>query len=798
MRYRQVFSPRQVLQGLFFSLFLFAASCIPQRPFERGSFNSIRVVLDNNYPPFVFENAEGQLQGILIDEWRLWEQKTGIAVQIEGLDWGKALERMAAGEYDVIDTIFYNPERAQFLDFSAPYADIEVPIYFRSNISGIRTAADLKGFTVAVKAGDNAIRYLQGEGIYQLVEYPSYEAIIQAAQRHEVVVFVMDQPPAEYFLAKYGLYNNFRSSPPMYVGQFHRAVKKGNTALLATIEEGFSLITAAEYRRIRTRWYGQLPLHPDLQRSLIIGSASLIALLLMLGLWNATLRRQVLRRTAELQALFAAMPDAVIVFDRQGRYLEVPSARPNLLVAEPQRLVGKKLEDFLKPETAALHYQAIQRALKEQKTQWIEYELLLPEGKKWFSAALSPLDQHRVMLVARDLSGYKEKEKALQESEAELRQANRLLRILTLCNQALVRARDESQLLKETCEILASVGGYPLVWIGAVDASSAGLKPLAVEGEHKDLLPGSMRPAYFKDPRTQPAGLEPHSLPSAREGVEENAKASGKSPGSERTYLVFPLMSESEIFGSLFVYGREGESFQPEEIELLRELADDLSYGIFTLRQRERQRQTEAELAQANLNLVMAYEATIQGWARALEFHEQETAGHSYRVVELMLRFARHLGFKEEELQPLRYGALLHDIGKMVIPSSVINKPGPLDEQEWTIMRRHPLIAYELLKDIDYLKGALDIPYLHHEWWDGSGYPLGISGENIPLAARMFALVDVFDALTSDRPYRPAYSLEEAIAIIRSLAGLQFDPYLTEKFLELIQQEVRAEGTGSE
>ncbi len=783
--------PRAIFWGVATILLSLVASCVPSPTFHQRGFTAIRVVMDNNYPPFAFLDVNGSLQGILIDQWHLWERKTGIKVSIDGLDWGEALERMRAGEYDVIDTIFYNEERAKFYDFSQPYTDIKVPVYFRNNISGIHDPADLKGFSIAVKAGDNAINYLRSYGLNQLVEYPSYEAIIQAAERQEVILFMMDEPPAEYFLLKYGLYNDFRASQPFYVGQFHRAVQKGNTALLATIEEGFGLITSSEQRAIHTRWYGQPPISAALQRNLLVGTGTIVAVILLLTAWSVTLRREVQRRTAELRALFTAMPDAVIVFDRDGRYLEIPSARPELLVGEPNQIIGKTLEEFLEPETAALHRWAIQQALQEKKPCQIEYELPLKQGRIWFSAALSPIDDRRVMLVARDLSERKQREEALQKSEAELRRVNRLLRTLSECNQALVRAADENQLLQEMCDILTSVGGYPLVWIGVVDAQSNGLRPIAIQGELRDLVKKlaeleSEGEATLQFSAGQFDGRKISEKAEAGK-PEELEKAAEKL----KSYVVFPLSMDEEIFGSLFVYSRDAVSFTPEEVNLLRELADDISFGIRALRQLERQRQTEAKLAEANINLAIAYEATIQGWARALEFHEQETAGHSHRVVELMLSFARHLGFEEQELQTLRYGALLHDIGKMVIPSSLINKPAPLDEQEWTIMRRHPLIAYELLKDIDYLKDALVIPYLHHEWWDGSGYPLGMNGENIPLAARMFALVDVFDALTSDRPYRPAYSLDEAMDIIRSLAGIQFDPNLTEQFLDMIEKKFK-------
>ena len=212
--------------------------------------------MDNNYPPYVFLDGKGNLQGILIDQWRLWEQKTGIRADISGMDWGEALNRMGAGEFDVIDTIFFNERRAQTYDFSKPYAKIDVSIFFHKSISGISGADSLQGFAVAVKSGDNAIDHLRGKGISLFQEYPSYEAIIRAAKEQKVMVTVIDNPPALYFLYKMGILDQFRYSAPLYTGEFHRAVRKGNTAILKSVEEGFSKISESEYRAINRKWFG--------------------------------------------------------------------------------------------------------------------------------------------------------------------------------------------------------------------------------------------------------------------------------------------------------------------------------------------------------------------------------------------------------------------------------------------------------------------------------------------------------------------------------------------------------------
>ncbi len=199
----------------------------------------------------------------------------------------------------------------------------------------------------------------------------------------------------------------------------------------------------------------------------------------------------------------------------------------------------------------------------------------------------------------------------------------------------------------------------------------------------------------------------------------------------------------------------------------------------------ERQ-QAELELRQAHIELGQAYEATLQGWARALEMRERATADHSRRVVDLTLGVARALGIDGEELLNIQRGALLHDIGKMGVPDAILLKPAPLTSDEWVTMRQHPQFAYTLLNDIDYLRPAMEIPYAHHEHWDGSGYPRGIRGDEIPLAARIFAVVDVYDALLSDRPYRPAWSEPEVRRYLIGKKGTQFDPGIVDLFLELV------------
>jgi putative nucleotidyltransferase with HDIG domain len=186
-----------------------------------------------------------------------------------------------------------------------------------------------------------------------------------------------------------------------------------------------------------------------------------------------------------------------------------------------------------------------------------------------------------------------------------------------------------------------------------------------------------------------------------------------------------------------------------------------------------------------------SYETTLEGWAKALELRDEETEGHSRRVVEEAVELARRMGMPEEEIVHLRRGAILHDIGKMIIPDEILRKPGPLTPSEWLIVKKHPEAAYELLKPIPYLQKAIDIPYCHHEHWDGSGYPRGLKGEEIPLAARIFSVVDVWDALLSDRSYSKAWSREDALSYIHENAGKLFDPQVVAVFLKFVEESPR-------
>ncbi len=250
-------------------------------------------------------------------------------------------------------------------------------------------------------------------------------------------------------------------------------------------------------------------------------------------------------------------------------------------------------------------------------------------------------------------------------------------------------------------------------------------------------------------------------------------------------YGCVPLVSKDELKGILEFFNRSPIQVDAEWFNFLTALAVQCAIviDVATLFK---------NLQASNWRLKVAYDATIEGWAKALELRDGETVGHSERVTRLTVRLARLAGIEGESLLDIYRGALLHDIGKMAIPDSILLNKESLTEEEWRIMRKHPEYSLKFLSDVDFLKTAIDIPYCHHEWWDGSGYPRHLKGEEIPIAARIFSIVDVYDALTSDRPYRSALSREVAEQYIREHAGIQFDPDLVDLFfkLDLEQKEV--------
>ena len=405
-------------------------------------FDSITVVSDDNYPPFIFRDAGESLKGILVDQWKLWEKKTGIKVKLIGMNWADAQEFIQQDKADVIDTMFVTKERKPIYDFSKSYAKIEVPIFFHKNISGINSIISVKGFSIAVKKGDAAIEIFHQNGIVdELVRYDSYEEIIKRVAENKIRLFCIDKPPALYFLNKYNLVEEYKYSDALYTGEFHRAVKKGRVDLLSTIEDGFSRISKKEYSVIDQKWYGKtIAATPGYVKYLGVILGMIVIIFAILLLFSLFLRSQVRKKTSDLsktnllleeretflRSLLNFIPDIVWVKDKDGVYLGCNYRLESLFGVKANKIRGKTDYDFVDRELADFFRQKDKEAIDTGKPSIYEEEFTFADDghRELLETIKTPMfnfdgELIGVLGIAHDITDRKQTENKIKASLKE-------------------------------------------------------------------------------------------------------------------------------------------------------------------------------------------------------------------------------------------------------------------------------------------------------------------------------------------------------------------------------------------
>ncbi|MCK8058346.1 MULTISPECIES: HD domain-containing phosphohydrolase [unclassified Fusibacter] len=753
------------------AVFLFVLLSINILLASPAEHSEINVVMDDNYPPFVFYDSDGMLRGILIDEWSLFEDKTGIKVNITAMNWSQALEAMNRGEYDVIDTIFKNTDREKIYAFTEPYEDIDVSIFFHKNISGINSAESLKGFTVAAKKGDQAINVLEDAGVENIELYDSYEAIIAAASENEVVIFAVDNPPARYFLYKYGLQDTFNHTEPLYTGQFHRAVLKENSALVSVIEDGFDKITPFERESILELWYGKSTLLEDIMsKYLKTAILATLVVLIFLVFWNLQLRLAVRKNTTDLstalhqlkynekklQAIIESMPDSVILINRHGIIVDylTPHGTESLDIQSDEYL-HHHISEFLSAGIAKSFEIAIEQALLCEEVSPIEYEV---NGKttKYFESRFSKLNDEEVISVVRDITDRVNSEKTIFD-----------LSITDTPTSLFNRNYFELQLTKMRKQpldgitfIMVDIDGLKLVndTMGH-DAGDTYLKTVA------DLLKLQFEHAEFV------ARIGGDEFIVVLRGWKEEDVLTAKLDIQSQ---IEQLNKESRMIPFSISLGFCTHGPDYPTVEDMIKCADDFMY-----REKLFHRQSTKS---RNIGIL----------SKLLEDRDFVAQGHIDRMSDLLMKMATMINYPQAELSNLALFAHFHDIGKTGISDTILFKPEKLTFKEYSEIKRHTEIGFRIAESSSELMPISEWIYKHHEWWDGSGYPFGLSGESIPLACRLLSIIDAYDAMTDVRPYRKPMSPDEAINEIKAHSGTQFDPQLVLVFLELMNKELSA------
>lgn len=462
----------------------------------------------------------------------------------------------------------------------------------------------------------------------------------------------------------------------------------------------------------------------------------------------------------------------IIDFDWRYIYVNEAAARQGRQPAE-QLLNRTMMEAYPGIEKTEL-FSILQRCMTERVPHMMENKFENPDGTTgWFELSIEPVPEG-LFILSIDETGRKLAELQTQKQLARLNALRKIdLAVLSSFDLGITLTVSVDQIMEQLDVDAVDVMLLDSYTNTLSYAAGRGFRSNALEHTKQRMGEGYASRVVMEQRTIY--------IPSLEEPHGSKRMSSLESEGFV-TYIGTPLIVKGRVKGVLEIYNRSPFQVRQEWLDFLDALAGQVAIAVDNAT-------LFKDLQRSKSELMLAYEATLEGWSAALDLRDHETEGHTRRVTLMTMELAEQMGLREAELLNIRRGSLLHDIGKMGIPDHILLKPDKLTDEEWEHMRMHAVYAYNLLSNITYLRDALDIPYCHHERWNGTGYPRGLKGEEIPLPARIFAVADVYDALTSDRPYRKGWSHERALEYIRQQSGNYFDPKVVDVFLEMAKEQ---------
>jgi putative nucleotidyltransferase with HDIG domain len=473
-----------------------------------------------------------------------------------------------------------------------------------------------------------------------------------------------------------------------------------------------------------------------------------------------------------LENSFQAFIDLIIVLNYEGLILDSrwSSHLPHIFTGE---IVHREIKDVFPSGVAEKIDEALKALRQTGVLADLEFSLSVHDHEYWFDVRLAPLTESQVLLTARDVT-------RCHETESKLRRQMKQFSALRSIDLAIASGLDLNLLLSMLLEQVAGLLGVDAAAVLLLNPKSNLLEFVSGRGFRSN----SLRYTRLKIGEGCAGRVAMERRLIHVPDLETNRMDFVRSPlftgENFVSYYGVPLIAKGRVLGVLEIFQRSPLNSDTDWLNFLKTISGQAAIAIDNAIMFK-------ELQISNIELNLAYDVTIEGLSRALDLRDKETEEHTRRVTEITLKLASALGVAETDMVHIRRGAILHDIGKVAIPDQILFKRGPLLEDEWKVMRRHPDIAVELLSPVAYLTPALDIPHWHHEKWDGTGYPDRLEKEQIPFSARLFAFADVYDALTSNRPYRPAWRKQDAIHYIENQSGQHFDPNMMPVFMGLVQ-----------